>query len=209
MTSPTRTLHGLYAITDPVLLPGNKLFDGVEAALKGGASIIQYRNKYASNTERQEEASTLKEIVDAFGALFLINDDLSLCQRVGADGVHLGKSDGDIAEARTILGPEKILGVTCHSDIRYARESSILGANYCAFGRLYPSQTKPGAPKCALEILTEALQDSYQSVAIGGINHKNARDIVALGTPMIAVIHALFGQEDIEAAAKSFSSLFI
>jgi len=209
MPSSKRSLRGLYAITDPVLLPGNKLFDGVEAALRGGAAIIQYRNKYASDIERQQEASTLKEIIDAFDALFLINDDLSLCQRVGADGVHLGKSDGDIAEARTILGPEKILGVTCHSDIRYARKSSILGANYCAFGRLYPSQTKPDAPECSLETLAEALQGSYQSVAIGGINLNNASDIIALGTPMIAVIHALFGQEDIEIAAKSFSSLFI
>ncbi len=202
-------LSGLYAITDPQLLPGKKVFSGVRAAVSGGARIIQYRNKLNSRSEQLKEVAELRKITHDYGALLLVNDDLQLCIDADADGVHLGRSDGDIAVARVALGAEKILGVTCHSDLHYANECSILGANYCAFGRVFTSKTKASAPPCKLSTLKEAAQANYPSVAIGGIDHSNAAKVIACGVDMVAVIHGLFGQDDVRQAATQISRLFI
>jgi thiamine-phosphate pyrophosphorylase len=201
-------LSGLYAITDPHLMPGKALFTGVRAALSGGANIIQYRNKLSSRTQQRDEATELLRMTSDFGALLLINDDLALCLDINADGVHLGRSDGDISAARRALGPTKVLGVTCHSDLHYAKDCRILGANYCAFGRVFPSKTKPNAPSCSLTTLKEAAIANYPSVAIGGIDTNNAQQVIACGVDMIAVIHGLFGQTDIRQAATQISQLF-
>lgn len=201
-------LSGLYAITDPILLPGEKLIGGVESALRGGAQIIQYRDKTATETQRIRDASKLRAITRQYGALLLINDDVELCHRVQADGVHLGRSDGDIRLAKTRLGADKIVGVTCHADINYAHQAIQLGADYCAFGRIFASQTKPDAPHCPLEILSEAAKLPCPTVAIGGINPDNASRVLRHHVNMIAVIHGLFGQADIESSARWFSRLF-
>jgi thiamine-phosphate pyrophosphorylase len=189
-------------------MPGKTLFTGVLAALSGGASIIQYRNKLGSHAQQRDEATELLKMTSDFGALLLINDDLNLCLDIDADGVHLGRSDGDISAARDALGPTKVLGVTCHSDLHYARDCRILGANYCAFGRVFSSKTKPNAPSCSLTTLKEAAAANYPSVAIGGIDANNAPQVLACGVDMIAVIHGLFGQTDIRQAATHISQLF-
>lgn len=201
-------LTGLYAITDPHLLPGKALFSGVLDALLGGAAIIQYRNKLTTPTEQYKEATELRKITQDHGALFLINDNLRLCMEVDADGVHLGRQDGDIAAARATLGTDKILGVTCHSDLHYANECSILGANYCAFGRIFPSKTKPSASPCELTTLAAAASANYPSVAIGGIDSGNASEVIACGVDMVAVINGVFAQADIREAAAQISRLF-
>ena len=204
----TKFLNGLYAITDPLLLPNEKVIVGVESALKGGARVIQYRDKTASDIERVKTAQSLHDLCANYQAQFIINDDLDLCLRVKANGLHLGKSDGDISHARQRLGDDKILGVTCHSDIAYAQVCINQEVDYCAFGRVYPSRTKPNAPHCTLATLKLAAQLTKPSVAIGGITLENAASVLATNIHSIAVIHGLFGQTNIEATARKFSSLF-
>jgi len=199
---------GLYAITDPALLPGKKLLLGVEQALRGGCQVIQYRDKSASEIERLKSAQSLKSLCLEFNARLIINDDLNLCLRAGADGVHLGKSDGDISAARQQLGMDKIIGVTCHDNVNYAQSCIERGVNYCAFGRIFSSKTKPDAPHCPLEVLSKAQQLNIPAVAIGGINLSNYASLVNYELHNIAVINGLFGQNDIETTARILSSFF-
>ena len=200
--------NGLYAITDPRLLPTERLITSVESALRGGARVIQYRDKTASDIELVNNAQSLRDLCADYQAKFIINDDLDLCLRINADGLHLGKSDGDITHARNKLGEEKLLGVTCHSDLVYAQNCIQQGVDYCAFGRIFPSKTKPNAPHCPKDTLKLAVQLSCPSVAIGGITTNNTTSIISTNIHSIAVIHGLFGQQDIEATARIFSSFF-
>jgi len=143
-----------------------------------------------------------------YQALSIINDDLTLCLSSGADGVHLGKRDGNVQEAREALGPRKILGVTCHADLDYALTMQTHGADYCAFGRLFNSTTKPEAPPCPLEILQKAQQHDLKTVAIGGINTTNIDILLPYRPSMIAVIAGVFGQADIQHAARALANHF-
>ena len=204
----TKFPKGLYAITDPNLLPADRLISSVKSALKGGARVIQYRDKTASEIELLKNAQSLLSLCADFQAKLIINDDLDLCQRVTAAGLQLGKSDGDITHARHALGEDKLLGVTCHSDLNYAQHSIQQGVDYCAFGRVFASRTKPTAPPCTLETLVQAAKLSKPSVAIGGITTENVASIMTTNIHSIAVIHGLFGQADIEATARIFSSFF-
>jgi thiamine-phosphate pyrophosphorylase len=204
----TKFPNGLYAITDPQLIPTERLITSVESALQGGARVIQYRDKTACEIELVKNSQSLRDLCADFQAQFIINDDLALCLRINADGLHLGKSDGDIAHARDKLGDDKFLGVTCHSDLDYAQHCIQQGVDYCAFGRIFPSKTKPNAPHCPQDTLKLTAQLSCPSVAIGGITTDNATSIISTNIHSIAVIHGLFGQPDIEATARIFSSLF-
>ena len=198
---------GLYAITDPKLLDEHSLFTKVESALKGGCRVLQYRDKPANANQKLERARALKSLCRQYNAQLIINDDLELCLQSEADGVHLGKSDGDILEARKILGPNRILGVTCHSDISYAQECIQLGVDYCAFGRFFTSHTKPNAPPCALSVLKEAVKLGKPIVAIGGITLDNIESLMHTPLYSAAVIHGLFAQPDIEATAQQFKNI--
>ncbi len=202
-------LHpGLYAITDPILLDAKCFLTKVELALKGGCRVLQYRDKHASSTQKLQRALALKALCHRYNAQLIINDDLQLCLESDADGVHLGKSDGDIAKARRVLGFQRILGVTCHDDINYARQSIDLGADYCAFGRIFPSKTKPEAPPCSLSVLVEAVKLSKPIVAIGGITLDNIESLMHTPIHNAAVIDGLFAQSDIQATARQFQKFF-
>jgi len=208
MKPKTSLPRGLYAITDPHLLPNKNLLSSVESALLGGAKVIQYRDKTASTHELLKNAQSLRDLCIDHQALFVINDDLDLCLRVNADGVHLGKSDGDIIKARNKLGEQKILGVTCHSELVYAQHCIKQGVDYCAFGRIFPSKTKTNAPYCKLEILEQATKLSKPCVAIGGITLETLPQLIEMNIHSVAVIHGLFAQQNIEATARKFSSFF-
>lgn len=201
-------LSGIYAITDPKLLPDEHLISGAEAALKGGVRILQYRNKPASSALRLQQAKSLVSLCQDYAALLIINDDPELCLRSGAGGVHLGRSDANLEQAQCLLGEDYVIGVTCHSDLAYAQACHKQGAHYCAFGRLFASQTKPEAPACQLSTLEQARAAKLRSVAIGGINHSNIDTVLNTGTDMVALIHGLFGQEDIEASARALCKKF-
>jgi len=200
-------LQGLYVITDPALCGAN-IINKVEQAISGGAQIIQYRNKTARQ-QQLDEAKALQSLCQKYHRIFIINDDIALAKAVNADGVHLGQTDEAIHTAREQLGNEKIIGVTCHSDLNAAKEAQSQGADYIAFGRFYPSQTKPSAPPAKIDILHQA-QSRLQRpiVAIGGITIENAATLITAGADMLAVIHAVFGQENIKQSAQNLSQLF-
>ncbi len=202
-------LHsGLYAITDPELLPGEHLISSVKAALEGGCKVVQYRDKLSSPSDKLEYARQLRLLCEHYNAQLIINDNVALCLASDAHGVHLGRSDGDIQQARDILGHERLIGVTCHDDLAYARQCIALGVDYCAFGRMFPSLTKPGAPPCSLKILNEACSLPIPIVAIGGINLDNLAELLQTPIHAAAVIHALFSSRDIRSTATQFQTLF-
>lgn len=199
----------LYAITDSTLLPDEKLFSGVDAALKGGCKFIQYRNKSNDHNLRIFEARNLLTLCKKYQAQLIINDDVALAQEIGAHGVHLGQGDTNPVAARIILGSNAIIGVTCHDSLSLAQQAIKDSANYIAFGRFFSSNTKPDARPAPLSLLTEARAKFPNAIiaAIGGITITNAKNVLTAGADMIAVCHSLFAAEDIEAQAKLFNTL--
>ncbi|HID44133.1 MAG TPA: thiamine phosphate synthase [Chromatiaceae bacterium] len=201
-------LAGLYAITvDGV--QGDTLYSQVEAALSGGARILQYRDKSTDNQRRLNEALQLLTLCRQHQATFIINDDIDLCLQCGAHGVHLGKNDTHYSSARNRLGADRIIGVSCYNDLQLAQAATRDGADYVAFGAIYPSTTKPLTVAAGLTLLREAKRQlSLPVVAIGGITPENALPVIQAGADMVAMIQGLFGQTDIQLAARNTRLLF-
>ena len=204
-------LRGLYAITDSQLLADGRLLPYVEAALRGGARLLQYRDKSTDAARRLREAEALAELCLRHGAQLIINDDLELATKLGV-GVHLGQEDGSLAAARALLGRAPIVGATCHASLALAEQARQEGASYIAFGRFFNSQTKPGAPAASPELLEQArTQFRLPIIAIGGVTLDNAPQLIARGASMVAVIHALFAADsaaEVEHRARAFAALF-
>jgi thiamine-phosphate pyrophosphorylase len=201
-------IHGLYAIT-PDELDTALLLERVNNALIGGANIVQYRNKLASEALKVQQATQLRHLCKAHLVPFIINDSIALCLAVDADGVHLGADDGHLSEARTTLGESKILGASCYNRFDLALHAQNAGANYVAFGACFASSTKPNAPVAALDLFTRAKKElNIPTVAIGGITLENAALVINAGANSIAVIHALFNVNNVTLAARSFDKLF-
>lgn len=195
-------------ITDDALCAGN-LLASVEAAIRGGAAIVQYRGKEGNEAQREQQARELLALCHEKQVPLLINDDPQLAGDIGADGVHLGQSDSGLAEARALLGNEAIIGVTCHDSLALAKQAQQQGASYVAFGRFFPSHTKPAAPPANISVIEQAKAELRIPVcAIGGITPGNAAALLSAGADMLAVIHGVFGQDDIELAAKNYAHLF-
>ena len=210
MTSATQnTLRGLYAVTpEDLLLP--RLSALVGAALEGGTRLVQYRSKTAPPPLRRSMAAELLRICRAHGAKLIVNDDLAMALEIGADGVHLGRDDGDLIAARAALGPDRILGVSCYNELARGEAAAAAGADYLAFGSVFASTTKPGAVRAPLEMITEARQRfGLPIAAIGGITLDNAPSVIAAGADMVAVISDLFDVMDIGARAMDYQDLFI
>ena len=208
-TDMAASIHGLYAIT-PDLADTTDLLRRVEAALAGGARLLQYRNKTADAALRLKQARALGAVCRRHHVPLIINDHLDLALAVNAEGLHLGGEDGSIAEARRRLGAGKLLGVSCYRSIPTALEAVAAGADYVAFGGFYPSRVKPGATtRTPVSLLGEAKrQIALPIVAIGGITVENAPALIGAGADSVSVITALFEASDIEAEARRFSSLF-
>ncbi|MDP3845273.1 MAG: thiamine phosphate synthase [Pseudomonas sp.] len=207
----TGLLRGLYAITDSQLLADGKLLPYVEAALKGGAQLLQYRDKSSDTARRLHDAQALQELCARYDASLIINDDLELAARLGV-GLHLGQGDGSLLAARQRLGPQAIIGATCHAQLELAAAAAANGASYLAFGRFFNSQTKPGVPTATLELLEQARNRfALPLAAIGGITLARAPALIANGANLLAVINDLFAAEDasaVERRARAFSELF-
>lgn len=203
-----REVSGLYAVTPDVAdTPG--LLATAEAALAGGARLLQYRNKSASSALRFAQARALLALCRGFQVPLIINDHLDLALAVNADGLHLGAEDGSLAATRKQLGPARILGVSCYDQLERALEAERLGADYVAFGSFFPSSVKPGAVRAPLALLRDAKRRlSVPVVAIGGITLDNAPQLIAGGADGVAVVSALFGADDVRLAARRFSALF-
>lgn len=204
----TRAIEGLYAIT-PEGADTARLLADVEAALAGGARLVQYRSKARDVALRHAQAEELAFLCHRFGVALIVNDDLRLAALTHADGVHLGREDASLAEARIVLGREAIVGVSCYGDLERARAAEAQGADYVAFGSFFPSPTKPAAPVVPLSLLRRAKRElSVPVVAIGGITLENAAEVIAAGADAIAVISGLFDTADIRATAAAFRALF-
>jgi len=201
---------GLYAITDSHLTPAPSLLAQVEAVLRGGAVLVQYRDKSASGPERLRQARNLQALCQDAGVPLIINDDAALAKRVGAAGVHLGQSDGSVAAARSLLGDTAIIGVTCHSDLTLARAAAEQGSDYLAFGRFFGSTTKPEAPAADPSVLRHSRSFGLPVTAIGGITLDNGESLIRAGADMLAVVGGLFGgsPEHSEQRAQGFTRLF-
>ena len=210
MTQKIKLLHGLYAITDSVLLTDGRLLPYCEAALRGGAKVLQYRDKSADTARRLSEARALQELCSRYNARLIINDDLALAAAIGAD-LHLGQTDGNLLSARQQLGADAIIGSTCHAQLELAKQAVAQQADYIAFGRFYDSQTKPGNVLATTELLQHAQQLNRPIVAIGGITLDNSALLIEHGATMLAVIHGLFAADspaEVEQRARAFSALF-
>ncbi len=202
--------EGLYAITDEQLLPDDRIMqEVVELILAGGASVLQYRDKSSDQEKRLRQALLLKKLCNKYHVPLIINDDIELTLACKADGIHLGQQDEGLRDARTRLGEQRIIGISCNADPELARAAERDGANYIAFGRMFPSLTKPEATPCETSVITETRDKlSVPIVAIGGITLDNAPQIIAAGAHQIAVIHNLIAAHDIEQRAQAFCSLF-
>lgn len=199
-------MRGLYAIT-PELADSARLLALAHAALDGGAAVLQYRNKHAGAAQRVREARALQALCRDRQALFIVNDDAALARDVDADGVHLGRDDGDVAAARSLLG-RRLIGVSCYDDIALARAAVDAGADYVAFGSVFASATKPAAVRAPLGLFDAARGLGVPLVAIGGITLDNAAQAIAAGADCVAVIAGLFDAPDVAARARAFSALF-
>ncbi|MGR9071971.1 MAG: thiamine phosphate synthase [Gammaproteobacteria bacterium] len=199
--------RGLYAVTLTDRKTNDRIAADVLSAIKGGASVVQYRDK-CKETGDDSLAVRLLEICHRHGIPMIVNDDIELAERIGADGVHLGKDDRDIENARNALGSAAIVGVSCYDSLERALDAQRKTATYVAFGRFFPSISKPLASPARLETLKQAKKSlKIPIVAIGGILPENGEVLLDAGADLLAVIGGLFNQNP-ELSARAFSDLF-
>lgn len=202
------SVAGLYAVT-PDIADTPLLLDKVRLALRGGAHVLQYRNKVADGALRKSQAGLLRQLTREFDATFIVNDDVFLAAQVDADGVHLGGEDGSVTSARAELGVTKLIGVSCYNRVSLALEAVRQGADYVAFGAFFSSSVKPEAVQADVQLLLSARSQLHVPiVAIGGITQQNGQELVDAGADAVAVITALWNAPDIEKTAFEFSTLF-
>jgi thiamine-phosphate pyrophosphorylase len=201
-------IRGLYALIDTTWLAPDRLTEAAAACVRGGARMLQYRDKSASLSERAERGRAIFQVCRQLGAVFIVNDDVELAFELMAHGVHLGELDSTIAAARTRLGPLAIIGASCYDSVVNAQRAADAGASYLAFGAFFPSSTKQNAREAHPVLLRKARALGLPLVAIGGITPENAPELISEGADAIAVAGGLYGSADIEAAARRYSTLF-
>ena len=202
-------IKGLYAITDTANLSSELMLTRTEEILRAGAKLLQYRNKQANENTRIAEAEQLLDLCRKYSVPLIINDDISLTVQIGADGVHLGKTDSSVANARERLGNKAMIGCSCYNDLNRAQLVSKSGADYIAFGAFFPSPTKPGAAHATADIIQTAKQKfDLPVVAIGGITPENGQSLIAAGADMLAVISGLYASNDPFNTTKQYIKMF-
>lgn len=199
-------IRGLYAIT-PELPDSETLLRRAALALEGGVAVLQYRSKLSGGEQRMREARSLAAMCRGHNVPLIVNDDVELALESGADGVHLGREDGEIAGARARLRG-KLLGASCYNSLAAARAAVAAGADYVAFGSVFPSSTKPAALRSPLTLFGEARSLGVPLVAIGGITLENAPQLLGAGADCLAVLSDLFEAPDIAEKARAYGKLF-
>lgn len=202
-------MRGLYVITDENLTPRDKIFEMVESSLRGGAKFVQLRDKEVSYSDSLAVAIELKKLLSHYDAKLVINDNLELALESKADGLHIGKDDLTLKDAK-VKFKNGFIGVSCYGDILRAVTMQENGADYIAFGSFYSSPTKPHSgvvPKETITIAKERLK--VPICVIGGINLQRAEELINLGADMVAVISDIWSSDDIQAHAKEYSKLFV
>ena len=213
MISADATLRvaGLYAVT-PDLADTALLAALVDAALDGGATIVQYRNKTADEALRRTQARRLAEVCAAHRRPLVVNDHLALALSIDGAGLHVGVDDfADLRATRDALGVGPILGVSCYRSVAQARDAVAAGADYVAFGSLFVSSTKPAAPPAALALFADARDLGVARVGIGGITRVNLPALIAAGADAAAVVSDLFAVQDpatVRARARALAGCF-
>ena len=201
--------RGLYAITAAADTDPHRLAARVGAAVDGGAAMIQYRAKDRRDDERHTAAMLLLDLCRTRGVPLIVNDDPALAADVGADGVHVGRDDGDVRSARRIVGDRCIVGVSCYDRLDLALAAAGGGASYVAFGSFFASPTKPHAVPAPIRLLSDTREKiDLPIVAIGGITAENGTALIDAGADFIAAIDGVFGGEDVEHAARGYAALF-
>lgn len=199
--------RGLYAITDTALTRERGVVHCVRAAVAGGAAMVQYRDKSDDARRRRAEATALLGVCRDSGVPLIINDDVALAAAIGADGVHVGRDDGGVADARARLGPRAIVGASCYHHLDLAMEAAAAGASYVAFGRVFPSRTKPGAALADATLVREARSRLDLPIAvIGGVTAENSPEMVSAGADLLAVINDLWTADDPRARAAEYAT---
>ena len=198
--------RGLYAITQTETKSDVQILNEVEQIILGGAVVLQYRDKRQNKSVKLAEK--LLKLCHQYTIPLIINDDITLAKNIDADGVHLGKEDGTVLEARKQLGDNKIIGVSCYNNLQSALQAEQQGANYVAFGRFFSSSTKPLASPADIQTLIQAKQVlTVPVVAIGGILTSNADLLLNAGADLLAVIGGLY-TENPKASANAYQRLF-
>ena len=193
----------LYAVTDRHWLKEGETLDGpVEQALQGGATLIQIREKELDEASFEKEAERLQDLCRNYKVPFIVNDNVELAVRIGADGVHVGQEDMEAGQVRRLIGPDRILGVSAQT-VEEALLAEAAGADYLGVGAVFPTGSKDDAIEVPHEVLREICRAvSIPVVAIGGITYENIPELSGSGIAGISVISAIFGQEDIGEATK-------
>jgi len=209
MTKPSPfSIKGLYVVT-PDMQEVDLLCAKVRAALDGGASLVEYRNKSADNQLRLRQSTALLVLCRAYGVPLIINDHLDLCVKIDADGLHLGATDCDWAVARRLIGPQKLLGASCYNQLDLARKAQADGASYVAFGACFSSDAKPNQVTAPLSLFQEAKKElGIPLVAIGGITLQNAPSVLEAGADALAVVTDVFLDDDIQEISERYTALF-
>ena len=201
-------IKGLYAIT-PDSADLNTLIQKTKSAIEGGAFMVQYRSKIQDRDVKMQQCAAILRICREHNVPCIVNDDVDMCRILEADGVHLGEKDDNIAEVRHILGEDAIIGSSCYDQLDRAKSAQKEGASYVAFGAMFPTSTKPNAPRATLALLKEAKREiEIPIVAIGGITVNNAHDVIKTGIDAIAVINSLYEAKSIKETAETFAKMF-
>lgn len=199
-------LKGLYLVLDTTALKGRDEVEVAAAAIRGGTSVIQLRDKQRSKSELLAVARKLRNMCNGKGVLFIVNDHLDIALAVNADGIHLGQDDLPPAEARRILPIGMLIGCSTHS-VAEAVRAQASGADYVAMGSIYPTISKEKYKLVGLETLRRTRSKvSVPLIAIGGINHTNVRGVTEAGADGVAVISAVLGANDVEEAARKIAA---
>ena len=196
----------LYGVTDRSWLGDRTLAQQVEASRRGGATMIQLREKHMDRGSILAQALELRELCGRYGVPQILNDDAELAQAAGADGVHVGQSDMEAGDVRAKLGPDKIIGVSAQT-VAQALQAEAHGADYLGVGAVFPTGSKADAKEVEWDVLRDICQAvSIPVVAIGGITQENVTELAGTGICGVAVISAIYAQEDIPAAAKNLKN---
>jgi len=206
--SAKRELKGLYVITDDTLTPDDSIFQQVEQSLKGGASVVQLRDKSNDNYTIKQKAIQLQYLCRKYNALFVLNDKYEIAMDIGCDGLHIGKSDyKSFKSIRRFYNG--VIGVSCYDNIKDAKRFESLGADYVAFGSFFHSPTKPQSNIISLEVLSKAREELNIPVcAIGGINSKNILDVIEHKPHMVSLISDIWKSEDIMSKSSFYTNQF-
>lgn len=219
--SPLRFPRGLYGVT-PDWAGTDRLLAAIGQAHAGGMTVLQWRRKHGAQADLRAQALAVRDLCLRLGLPLIVNDDWRLAADLDADGAHLGRDDGAVAQARLALGPNKLIGCSCYDQTALAARRLRDDADYIAFGALYPSGVKPDAVRATLDHVRAGrrLAETHihgapaggmrraAVVAIGGITPDNAAPVIRAGADGVAIISALFDAPDIRATARRFADLF-